>query len=232
MNVRAEPQAGSITIGALAFVADPTGALYHPGERLLVVADLHFEKGSAFAERGVLLPPYDTRSTLNALALLIARYAPETVIALGDSLHDQRADERLDRGDLATLRRIAARPRLDLGHRQSRSCRAARAWRTRRRHAGPSGRRVPARGQGWRRRGSRRAPASGGAHSPARPFGAAALFRCRQRSVACCRPSARMRAGSTCATTPSGRCFPDGITAHVLGTERIFTIAEGMLLPD
>ena len=26
--------------------------------------------------------------------------------------------------------------------------------------------------------------------------------------------------------------FPDGIIAHVLGTERIFTIAEAMLLPD
>ena len=32
--------------------------------RTLLVADLHLEKGSAFAARGVLLPPYDTRATL------------------------------------------------------------------------------------------------------------------------------------------------------------------------
>ena len=49
-------------------VVDPSGALYWPEERMLVVADLHLEKGSAFAKRGVLLPPYDTASTLARLA--------------------------------------------------------------------------------------------------------------------------------------------------------------------
>ena len=44
------------------------GALYWPEESLLVVADLHLEKGSAFAARGVLLPPYDTAATLARLA--------------------------------------------------------------------------------------------------------------------------------------------------------------------
>jgi metallophosphoesterase superfamily enzyme len=53
-------------------VADPSGALYWPDERMLVVADLHLEKGSAFAKRGVLLPPYDTASTLARLAVVKA----------------------------------------------------------------------------------------------------------------------------------------------------------------
>ena len=34
---------------------------------LLVVADLHLEKGSSFARRGLLLPPYDTGATLPRL---------------------------------------------------------------------------------------------------------------------------------------------------------------------
>jgi hypothetical protein len=51
-------------VAGATLLADPDGALYWAEERLLVVADLHLEKGSAFAKRGVLLPPYDTASTL------------------------------------------------------------------------------------------------------------------------------------------------------------------------
>ena len=51
------------------------GALLWPARKLLVVADLHLEKGSSFAARGQLLPPYDTRATLDRLAAA-ARRAP------------------------------------------------------------------------------------------------------------------------------------------------------------
>lgn len=87
-------------------VADPAGVLWWPAEATLVVADLHFEKGSAFAERGQLLPPYDTRATLERLATVLDRYAPARVICLGDSFHDGRAGGRMaaaDRQRLATL---------------------------------------------------------------------------------------------------------------------------------
>jgi DNA ligase-associated metallophosphoesterase len=76
-------------------VADPDGALYWPSEGVLAVADLHLEKGSSFAERGQLLPPYDTAATLMRLGKLITRYAPRCVIALGDSFHDGRGPSRL-----------------------------------------------------------------------------------------------------------------------------------------
>ena len=62
---------------------DPAGALWWPERRLLAVADLHLEKGSACAVRGHLVPPWDTRATLDRLALLIRRYTPQTVLALG-----------------------------------------------------------------------------------------------------------------------------------------------------
>jgi DNA ligase-associated metallophosphoesterase len=87
-------------------VTDPSGALYWPDERMLVVADLHLEKGSAFAKRGVLLPPYDTASTLARLAGVLHRYAPRSVVALGDSFHDGDGPRRMSSVDETALRTL------------------------------------------------------------------------------------------------------------------------------
>ncbi len=97
-----------IAIAGVAVVADCDGALYWPAEKLLVLADLHFEKGTSFAARGVLLPPYDTAATLARVGVLMARYAPRAVIALGDSFHDAGGAERMgadERAELASLQR-------------------------------------------------------------------------------------------------------------------------------
>ena len=101
------PETGGSNVVALAGVslfADPDGAIYWPEQGLLAVADLHLEKGSSFAARGMLLPPYDTAATLARLARLIAHYAPRCVIALGDSFHDSRGPARLSEGDRDGLR--------------------------------------------------------------------------------------------------------------------------------
>ena len=87
-------------------IADPAGALIWPAERALVVADLHLEKGSAFAARGALLPPYDTRTTLARLEALIRQHAPELVICLGDSFHDAGAEARLGPDEAGQLARL------------------------------------------------------------------------------------------------------------------------------
>lgn len=97
-----------VSIAGKAFVGDMTGALYWPAENALIVADLHLEKGSAFAARGQMLPPYDTRETLSKLAAAIDRYDAATVIALGDSLHDRAGAERMSDNDLETLRILQA----------------------------------------------------------------------------------------------------------------------------
>jgi hypothetical protein len=55
-----------MAVAGVGLVADSEGALYWPAQRLLVVADLHLEKGSSFAARGVLLPPYDTGGNAGA----------------------------------------------------------------------------------------------------------------------------------------------------------------------
>ncbi|MFT6673655.1 MAG: DNA ligase-associated metallophosphoesterase, partial [Afipia broomeae] len=96
----------AVTVAGITFLADLAGALFWEDERLLVVSDLHLEKGSSFAQRGVLLPPFDTAATLARLGAVIARHDPRTVIALGDSFHDRDAHERLlpdDRDALSAL---------------------------------------------------------------------------------------------------------------------------------
>jgi len=74
---------------------------------MLVVADLHFEKGSAFAARGQMLPPYDTGETLRRLEAEVAALAPRTVVFLGDSFHDGRAEGRLAPRDAIRLADLA-----------------------------------------------------------------------------------------------------------------------------
>ena len=96
----------SLDVAGVSLLADLSGALFWKEQSLLVVSDLHLEKGSSFAARGVLLPPYDTVATLSRLASVIARHDPKIVIALGDSFHDRTAHERLstsDREEIAAL---------------------------------------------------------------------------------------------------------------------------------
>jgi len=86
---------------------DPTGALLWPAAGIMVVSDLHLEKGSSFARKGMLLPPWDTRATLDRLAALLRRYNPAIVVTLGDTFHDDAAAERLAAADRARLAAMA-----------------------------------------------------------------------------------------------------------------------------
>jgi hypothetical protein len=98
-----------ISVNGETLLLDKSGAAFWPAQSTLVFADLHFEKGSAFARRGALLPPYDTRATLKRMAEVIARRAPTRIIALGDSFHDGEAAGRLDKEECAALSTMAAR---------------------------------------------------------------------------------------------------------------------------
>lgn len=102
------PSEAVIAVGNQTFLADRSGALWWDAAQTLIVSDLHLEKGSSFAARGVLLPPYDTAATLAMLAGALVRYRPRRVIALGDSFHDGKALERIAESDRQTLRRLQA----------------------------------------------------------------------------------------------------------------------------
>lgn len=84
-------------------------ALYWPRERALLVADLHLEKASFFARFGQMLPPYDSRETLNRVARAIRQSGAQRVFTLGDNFHDSDGANRLEphaAGMLAALTRV------------------------------------------------------------------------------------------------------------------------------
>ncbi|HWE71818.1 MAG TPA: ligase-associated DNA damage response endonuclease PdeM [Stellaceae bacterium] len=99
---------GRLTLNGVELFAEPSGALWWPAAATLIVADLHFEKGSSYATRGILLPPYDTRATLARLAEAIGPRV-RRVICLGDSFHDGNGPDRLSQADAASLRALVER---------------------------------------------------------------------------------------------------------------------------
>lgn len=95
-----------LTVGDHTLKPLVAGALYWEAEDTLLVADLHLEKGAAYAARGMLLPPYDTRSTLSRLGKIIAAVDPSRVVALGDSFHRSECADNLVEDDFAHLLKL------------------------------------------------------------------------------------------------------------------------------
>ena len=78
------------------FVLVAGRALYWPRESALLVADLHLEKASFYARHGQMLPPYDSRETLERVALAIRKTGARRVFCLGDNFHDSEGIGRLE----------------------------------------------------------------------------------------------------------------------------------------
>jgi DNA ligase-associated metallophosphoesterase len=106
-EARSERARVEIAFAGVRIVLDARGAAYLPASDTLIVSDLHLEKGSYFAARGVPVPVCDTRETLRRLANVVAAYNPAQVVCLGDSFHDRSARGRLCADDFAELTRIA-----------------------------------------------------------------------------------------------------------------------------
>lgn len=220
-----------ISLSGMAATLDRSGAMYLADEDTLLVADLHFEKGSSFARHGMLLPPYDTRETLAALRDVIGRFAPRTVIALGDSFHDVGGPERLGDEERETLMRVQSSRQwiwvtgnhdralpetiggeivseivvgaLTLRHEPAEGAVAEVAG-----HLHPVGK-VVMRGRGVRRR----------------------CFLTDGRR--CIMPAFGAYAGGLNACDAAFKpLFPEGFTAHLIGTDRIFAIGRSMLCRD
>ncbi len=114
MNAIARSACGGLeaVIANTVVVLRPSGALWLRATRSLVVADLHFEKGSHYASRGQMVPPYDTGDTLRRLSAEVAALDPATVVFLGDSFHDSEGESRMAPVDAATLTALALARRL------------------------------------------------------------------------------------------------------------------------
>ena len=88
------------------FTACPSGCLFWPTQKTLIVSDLHFEKGSSFATKGIFLPPHDTTATIEKLANACNTFTPETILFLGDVFHDTSSLKRMQPENRATLQSI------------------------------------------------------------------------------------------------------------------------------
>jgi DNA ligase-associated metallophosphoesterase len=107
--MRAHPLGGLVvSLGAAEVVCRPSGALWLERAGVLIVADMHLEKGSSYAARGQMLPPFDTGDTLGRLEAEAEALAPRILVFLGDSLHDADAESRLGARDGDRLRALAA----------------------------------------------------------------------------------------------------------------------------
>lgn len=96
-------------LGGVLVTALPEGALWVAGAKTLIVSDLHLEKGSSYALRGQMLPPYDTHAALMKLTDLMLRLQPDIVVSLGDSFHDGGGPARMDARDRDLLRLLMSR---------------------------------------------------------------------------------------------------------------------------
>ncbi len=229
--LRNKQETSDLSLSGMAAVLDLSGALALPDEGALLVADLHFEKGSSFARRGMFLPPYDTRETLASLKAVVERFSPRTVIALGDSFHDVGGPDRLGDEERAMLAAVQA----------------GRAWIW---VTGNHDRVLPETlgGEvvGEMRLGAltlRHEPVPGEAAEVAGHLhpvgkvvmrGRSARRRCFLTDGArCVMPAFGAYAGGLNACDAAFKpLFPNGFTAHLLGTERIFVIARSMLCRD
>ncbi|HRP12055.1 MAG TPA: ligase-associated DNA damage response endonuclease PdeM [Terricaulis sp.] len=96
----------ALKLGDTLVTALPEGALWIESAKTLIVSDLHLEKGSSFALRGQMLPPYDTHATLAKLEALMARLGPDIVVSLGDSFHDGGGVARMGGAERALLQKM------------------------------------------------------------------------------------------------------------------------------
>ena len=221
-----------VTIGDLEVVPDLSGALVLSEIGAIVVADLHLEKGSAFAARGRMMPPYDTGATLARLGEVIARLRPRLVIALGDSFHDIGAAGRMAPGDRQMLGELQAGrdwlwiagnhdPELPDGIGGDVAQELA--------VSGVTLRHEPSAGN--------EGPEIAGHLHPAakvRMRGRAVRRRCFAiASERCIMPAMGAYAGGLNVRDAAfAPLFREGLSAHMLGDQRLYVIGDPMLLPD
>lgn len=99
----------AFTLGGASLRALPSGALHWPDQALICVSDLHFGKSERLARRGgTLLPPYETRETLNRLDADLDRTGARRVVCLGDSFDDAAAAGALGETESCWMARMMA----------------------------------------------------------------------------------------------------------------------------
>ncbi len=97
----------TINLGGIELRPDLSGALYVPELSALIISDLHLEQGTSLARRGIRVPPFDTGITVGLLEEVIKRLAPQRLVFLGDSFHDDEGEKRIEAALMQRLQKIA-----------------------------------------------------------------------------------------------------------------------------
>ena len=71
------------------FILSSDRALFWVEQNLLIVADPHFGKAQTFREKGIAVPRGTTANDLNRLSALIKQFQPDSLLILGDLIHDR-----------------------------------------------------------------------------------------------------------------------------------------------
>lgn len=103
------PKPDELIFGSQIFHIMGDAALYWPRHKALLLADLHLEKGSSYAQNGQMLPPYDSLETLKRLEKLSKIAALNMVICLGDNFHDTGGETRIAEYPANLLRQMTAK---------------------------------------------------------------------------------------------------------------------------
>jgi len=75
------------TINGHALELHPYKAIHWPGQKALLLSDLHLGKGAHFRKAGIPVPMGVTDDNFNRLRKLIARFQPTRILLLGDLFH-------------------------------------------------------------------------------------------------------------------------------------------------
>lgn len=103
------PEGHAFRFAGAALVARSSGALWWPGRRMLIVADLHLGRSERYARRGgALLPPFEVTDTLQRLEAEVSALAPAQVVSLGDAFDDDLAAQRIAHEARGMIARMAA----------------------------------------------------------------------------------------------------------------------------
>ena len=82
------------------------GTIFWPKKSISIISDLHLEKSSYFAKKGLFVPPYDSYETLLELNKNLINNEIKIVVILGDFFHDNNGYKRLNQKSKLILKEI------------------------------------------------------------------------------------------------------------------------------
>lgn len=97
-----------ITFASHRMILGHSGVLFWPERRTTIVADLHLEKGSYYAQFGQMLPQQESLETLAKLHKALKNAECETLILLGDSFHDEQGFIRMQEQSKALFQKLCS----------------------------------------------------------------------------------------------------------------------------